>query len=153
MLRCSIAPTFLSKDRGRSVKESMQRCTVCYPGPVLMSLPRNTSQRFWGSPAFYGRDREGSCPKENKKAKTKWFRVERVQCPAERMLRDCGSSHWSVFCMQEFPNLLKLLSVFVLSSKFFCVYLREACAVCLFFGLLFGGRDSSSWKAWTSYFN
>lgn len=35
---------------------------------------------------------------------------------------------------------------------FLCIFEGGMCSVS-FFCLLFGGRDSSSWKAWTSYFN
>lgn len=107
-----------------------------------MSLPKCVSPWFGDPPAFCGRETEGSWTKERKKKviwSWKWFRVEKVQCPAERVLRGLQERLWCIIlqCFLHARNLLKFLSV--LSSKLFlCLFERGLC--CVSFCCLAAGR-------------
>lgn len=75
MLRCSTAPTFLSKDTGRSVKESMQRCTRC---AALAQCKCHYQNVFHGSFGVLQPFMEKKQKAPGLKESRKWFRVERV---------------------------------------------------------------------------
>lgn len=157
MLRCFIAPTFLSKDRGRSVKEGMQRCTQCATQAQCQCLYQETLDGFGVLLLFIKGIREIPGLKKTKRQSTQWLRVERLQCSVEWVSRDLQES-LQFITLQCFlhARLHKSTTVSPRVCVFEQIHLRVfgggMCSVS-FFVCCLGGCDSSSWKVWTSYFN